>query len=111
MFHPLIPSQNSKMAGVFLLSVVSFLGSQSVWASPLAASNASSLQQCAQQMDGRLPSVTPQGFNFSGSVRRYYVAAEEVEWDYGPTGWDNWMGVRILILFTALAALTLYRSP
>lgn len=46
-------------------------------------------------MDGKLPSVLPLGFNYSGNVRRYYVAAEEVEWNYAPTGWDNWLGVRI----------------
>jgi hypothetical protein len=33
------------------------------------------------------------GFNFSGTIRRYYVAAEEIEWDYAPSGWDNWLGV------------------
>jgi hypothetical protein len=44
-------------------------------------------------MDGRLPSPTPSDFHFSGNVRRYYIAAEEVEWDYAPTGWDNWLGV------------------
>jgi hypothetical protein len=46
-------------------------------------------------MDGVLPQYTPPGFNFSGNVRKYYIAAEEVEWDYAPTGWDNWMGVRL----------------
>ncbi|KAK4503137.1 hypothetical protein PRZ48_006564 [Zasmidium cellare] len=44
-------------------------------------------------MNGQLPSQTPSDFHFSGNVRRYYVAAEEVEWDYAPTGWDNWLGV------------------
>lgn len=81
------------MAGILLLSIISLFGTQPAWASSTAASNASSLQQCAQQMDGKLPSVTPSGFNFSGNVRRYYVAAEEVEWNYAPTGWDNWLGV------------------
>jgi hypothetical protein len=49
---------------------------------------------CYAQLDGKLPSFTPSNFHFSGNVRRYYIAAEEVEWDYAPTGWDNWLGVR-----------------
>lgn len=52
------------------------------------------LASCSAAMDGQLPSPSPPGFNFSGNVRRYYIAAEEVEWDYAPTGWDNWLGVR-----------------
>ncbi|KAI7720420.1 Cupredoxin [Hortaea werneckii] len=44
-------------------------------------------------MNGILPSPTPSGYVFSGNVRKYYVAAEEVEWNYAPTGWDNWLGV------------------
>ncbi|CAJ2508131.1 Uu.00g093170.m01.CDS01 [Anthostomella pinea] len=31
----------------------------------------------------------------SGTVRTYYVAAKEVEWNYAATGWDNWLGVPI----------------
>lgn len=44
-------------------------------------------------MNDVLPSPTPPGYVFSGNVRKYYVAAEEVEWNYAPTGWDNWLGV------------------
>jgi hypothetical protein len=55
---------------------------------------ASGLESCSASMDGQLPRPTPSDFQFSGNVRRYYVAAEEVEWDYAPTGWDNWLGVR-----------------
>ncbi|TKA76881.1 hypothetical protein B0A55_03207 [Friedmanniomyces simplex] len=51
------------------------------------------LQSCAAGLNGQLPVPTPPDFEFSGNVRRYYVAAEEVEWDYAPTGWDNWLGV------------------
>lgn len=40
-----------------------------------------------------LPQPTPSDFKFTGNVRKYYIAAEEVEWDYAPTGWDNWLGV------------------
>lgn len=53
----------------------------------------STSQTCTKTMDGQLPNPTPLGFTFSGTVRRYYIAAEEVEWDYAPTGWDNWLGV------------------
>lgn len=49
---------------------------------------------CAASMNNVIPSPTPSGFVFSGTVRRYYIAAEEIEWDYAPTGWDNWLGVR-----------------
>ena len=77
-------------------SVLSLLGLQLAGASPTPAPDASNLQDCALSMDGKLPSVVPQDFNFSGNVRRYYVAAEEVEWNYGPTGWDNWLGVQIM---------------
>jgi hypothetical protein len=45
------------------------------------------------KLDGNLPEFTPSNFRFSGNVRRYYIAAEETEWDYAPTGWDNWLGV------------------
>ena len=37
-------------------------------------------------MNGHLPYSTPKGFEFTGNVRRYYVAAEYVNWDYAPTG-------------------------
>lgn len=58
-------------------------------------SSASSWHACAASMNGQLPTQTPSDFHFSGNVRRYYIAAEEVEWNYAPTGWDNWMGVPI----------------
>lgn len=44
-------------------------------------------------MDGALPASPPSDFSFSGNVRRYYIAAEAVTWDYAPTGWDNALGV------------------
>jgi hypothetical protein len=50
-----------------------------------------SLASCAASMNGTVPSSL--GWTFDGTIRRYYVAAEEVEWDYVPTGWDNWLGV------------------
>jgi hypothetical protein len=57
-----------------------------------AASNTSKTV-CTVTLDGELPAFTPSNFHFSGAVRRYYIAAEETEWDYAPTGWDNWLGV------------------
>jgi len=53
------------------------------------------LQSCAASLNGHPPAVTPPGYDWNGVVRRFYVAAEEVEWDYTPTGWDNWLGVPI----------------
>jgi len=55
--------------------------------------NSSSVQQCAANMNGILPSFTPSDFHFSGNIRRYYIAAEQETWDYIPSGWDNWLGV------------------
>ncbi|KAL2353108.1 putative multicopper oxidase [Cryomyces antarcticus] len=54
---------------------------------------ADALAACAASMNSVLPSPTPPGYGFSGNVRQYYVAAEEIEWNYAPTGWDNWLGV------------------
>lgn len=51
------------------------------------------LEKCAAGLDGKLPSNPPPDFHFSGNVRKYYVAADELEWDYAPSGWDNWLGV------------------
>ena len=46
-------------------------------------------------MDNQLPSKNsiPSNFTFSGNVRTYYVAAEQIAWNYAPDGWDNWLGV------------------
>lgn len=52
------------------------------------------LAACAAQLDGQPAQPTPSGFQWSGAVRTYYVSAEEVQWDYAPSGWDNWLGVR-----------------
>lgn len=46
-------------------------------------------------LNGQLPSPTPSDFHFSGNVRTYYVAAEEVDWDYAPSGWDIWLSVPV----------------
>lgn len=87
---------SSTAFSAFLLS----LAYRTVLATPFPAYSSStpSLQACADRLDGELPSPTPLNYQFSGNVRRYYVAAEEVEWDYAPTGWDNWLGVCITVL-------------
>ncbi|KAI6842417.1 Cupredoxin [Hortaea werneckii] len=81
-----------KTSSALLLSLIY----NTVLGTPFPASSTSTpstLQSCANRLDGQLPSPTPLGYKFSGNVRRYYVAAEEEEWDYAPTGWDNWLGV------------------
>ena len=65
---------------------------------------ASSLEACAGGLNGRLPDQTPIDFNFSGNVRRYYIAAEEIIWDYAPSGWDNWLGLPVNLSPRAQAA-------
>jgi hypothetical protein len=66
---------------------------QSAFSTTVSYSNGTtrSLASCAASLNGTVPSSP--GFNFSGTVRRYYVAAEEIEWNYAPSGWDNWLGV------------------
>jgi manganese oxidase len=59
---------------------------------------------CAASMDGSLPGELPADFEFSGNIRRYYVAAEQVLWDYVPSGWDNYEGVPLKDSFRAAAA-------
>ncbi|KAE8453962.1 hypothetical protein EG329_007738 [Mollisiaceae sp. DMI_Dod_QoI] len=48
---------------------------------------------CAAGLDGKLPSIIPSDFHFSGKVRTYYIQAEQDTWDYAASGWDNWLGV------------------
>lgn len=63
-------------------------------AAPASVPNTtSSAAACAASMNGQLPEPLPVDFHFSGNIRRYYIAAEQIEWDYAPTGWDNWLGV------------------
>jgi manganese oxidase len=87
------------------------MASGAVYGVVVPLSNGSAISQCASQMDGSLPYYTPEGFNFSGNIRRYYVSAEITPWNYAPTGrlfgsalrdielicfvtgWDNWLGV------------------
>jgi hypothetical protein len=60
----------------------------SVLAAPaLSASlNEDAWEQCEARLNGELPYFVPPNFEFSGNVRRYYVAAEVETWDYAPTG-------------------------
>jgi len=46
-------------------------------------------------MNDTLPAILPTDFSFSGNIRRYYITAEQVSWNYAPTGYDNWLGVPI----------------
>ena len=55
-------------------------------ASSLINSTVSIDPTCSNKMDGRLPYYQPTGFNFSGNIRRYYIAAEIDTWDYAPSG-------------------------
>ncbi|CAD0046286.1 unnamed protein product, partial [Aureobasidium pullulans] len=74
---------------------------QSAFSTTVSSSNGTTrlLASCAASMNSSVPSSL--GFNFSGTIRRYYVAAKEVEWDYAPTGWDNWLGVPLHDLIRA----------
>jgi manganese oxidase len=62
------------------------------------------LSSCAAAMDDTLPGELPADFEFSGNIRRYYVAAEQVLWDYVPSGWDNYEGVPFKDSYRAAAA-------
>lgn len=41
------------------------------------------VSQCMLQMNEDLPYYVPEGFNFSGNIRRYYISAEIETWNYG----------------------------
>jgi hypothetical protein len=46
-------------------------------------------EECLARLNGQLPYYVPPNFHFSSTVRRYYVAAEVVTWDYAPTGKES----------------------
>ncbi|KAK5679413.1 hypothetical protein LTS10_008230 [Elasticomyces elasticus] len=71
----------------------SILASAALCVLTVSAAPSPELESCAAGLNGQIPVPTPPDWDFSGTVRRYYVAAEEVEWDYAPSGWDNWLGV------------------
>jgi manganese oxidase len=62
------------------------------------------LSTCTAAMDDTLPPFQPADFEFSGNIRRYYIAAEQVLWDYVPSGWDNFEGVPLKDSYRAAAA-------
>ena len=65
------------------------------------------LSSCVGSMDDSLPQFQPSDFDFSGNIRRYYIAAEQVLWDYVPSGWDSYEGVPIGESYrAALAGIT-----
>jgi hypothetical protein len=75
------------------LPCLSFLGAiGAALAKPMSAMPSNlpqqnfTISQCEAMMDGHLPYSTPKDFEFTGNVRRYYVAAEYVTWDYAPSG-------------------------
>lgn len=68
-------------------SIVPYLLVLGAAAGAAAASIPSDWSQCEARMDGHLLYYVPEGFKFSGNVRRYYIASELVTWDYAPSGW------------------------
>lgn len=78
-----------------IFALLSFASFTSLSAALPTARNNTALQACTASMNGVLPNPTPADFHFSGQVRRYYIAAEQVTWDYTPSGWDNGLGVPI----------------
>ncbi|KAL2217717.1 putative multicopper oxidase [Thermoascus aurantiacus ATCC 26904] len=75
----------------FIITSLSLLAAAAGAFAALSTENA--WDECKAHLNGQLPYYVPPNFHFSGTVRRYYVAAEIVTWDYAPTGWDNWLGV------------------
>lgn len=80
---------NSPVLAVLLLTAADLTSSRLLSQIPANAS----LAAAERQLDGKLPNNIPSDFHFSGNVRTYYIQAEQVTWDYVPTGWDNWLGV------------------
>lgn len=85
------------------ISIFAYLLVLSLFCSP-GASAPMGLSSCTASMDGSLPGELPSDFEFSGNIRRYYIAAEQVLWDYVPSGWDNYEGVPINESYRAAAA-------
>ncbi|KAK4706048.1 hypothetical protein P7C70_g160, partial [Phenoliferia sp. Uapishka_3] len=116
------------MLSLSAIAILCLAGAPEVLAAPATFPNANtpppadvnmtmSVESCSSRMNGKLPPFIPTGFNYSGTTRRYYVKAEEVEWDYIPsgenmtqlpgnlspssadtllrTGWDNMRGVPV----------------
>lgn len=80
------------MAFTFAYIALGLLSSTAAVAMP-SSTNTPSPHACTATLDGQLPNQTPVNFHPSGNVRQYYIAAEEITWDYAPSGYDNWLGV------------------
>ena len=65
---------------------LSLLATILLGAATALAAPAPTLAQCSSAMDGKLPYSVPEGFKWTGKTRRYYIAAEVVQWDYAPLG-------------------------
>lgn len=76
-----------------VLALASSATAASVATSYASSASVSSSPSCTATLNGKLPNQTPINFHPSGNVRQYYIAAEDITWDYAPTGWDNWLGV------------------
>lgn len=76
--HPLLPLSFSLLAAV--------AGTLASPSSTARSQNEDPWAECKAHLNGELPYYVPPNFQFSGTVRRYYVAAEVVTWDYAPTG-------------------------
>jgi hypothetical protein len=69
-----------------LLFVFLLVAATGAFPPAVPANHKESWAECEAHMDGQLPYYVPSNFNFSGNVRRYYVAAEIETWDYAPSG-------------------------
>lgn len=79
-----ILSRTLKMRSIAVLLVLATTAVVS--GSPINNTNLTGSHACSGYMDGRLPYYQPQGFKFSGNIRRYYIAAEIDTWNYAPSG-------------------------
>lgn len=84
------------MAFTFACIMLALLSSATAVAMPSSTSTPSS-HACTATLDRQLPKQTPSNFHPSGNVRQYYIAAEEITWDYAPSGYDNWLGVPLAV--------------
>lgn len=69
-----------------VLALASSATAASVATSYASSASVSSSPSCTATLNGKLPNQTPINFHPSGNVRQYYIAAEDITWDYAPTG-------------------------
>ncbi len=108
--HPQ-PSASSVSSKALISSALTASSTHSASASMTTSAipGTTSIAQCAADMNGIPTTPTPAGYVFSAICRRYYIAAEEVLWNYVLSGWDNWLGVPIEVSPRAYSAG--YTSP